>query len=134
MIDRLEAEAQLGEIQARRDILFSEHRSAVLPEAEFFEKLRRLDSEEQYWRVRIKADETPQPPMLPTWGQNLRTQMLTLSANVDAWRDERRAERLIDVTERREARERLDKLFFGLFVWMGLLTAAGMWLALELVR
>ena len=104
MIDRLEAESRINEIQSRRTVLFDQHRGGSLPEAEFFQQLRQLDTEETYWRTRVKAEEMPAPAQLPPWGKELWAQVLSLSADVDAWRDERRAERIEDAKERDRVR------------------------------
>lgn len=116
MIDRLEIDTQLAEIQARRIILFDQQRSATYPEAEFFEKLRRLDSEERYWRSRLLAEDNPTPLHLPQWGKDLWKAVLDLQADVISWREERRSERVEDMKERDRARWRQQ-------LWMAFLAA-----------
>jgi len=103
-IDRMEIDSQLAEIQARRSILFDQQRSSTYPEAEFYEKLKRLDSEEKYWRTRLAEVENPPPASLPDWGNRLWKVVESLQLDVDAWRDERRAERIADAIERDKAR------------------------------
>jgi len=134
MIDRMEAESRLAEIQARRTILFDQHRSATLPEPELFEQLRRLDSEENFWRLRLKQEEQPPPPALPAWGKELWTTVLGLSADVDAWRDERRQERIEDGKDRDRARRIQYTFFVALAVWMSVLTIALLWFGAEVWR
>lgn len=124
MIDRLEADSRIAEIQAQRAILFDQHRTATLPEAEFFERLRRLDSEESYWRTRVKQEDSPPPPALPPWGKELWTQVLGLSADVDSWRDERRAERVEDTKDRDHARKVQYTLFSALLLLQLLMAVA----------
>lgn len=110
MIDRLEADGQLAEIQARRVALFAQQRSATYPEAEFYELLRRLDSEERYWRSRLLESDNPPPAGMPQWGKDLWKSVLDLQSDVISWRDERRAERLADAVER----DRVRRLQFRL--------------------
>lgn len=124
MIDRLEIDTQLAEIQARRIILFDQQRSATYPEAEFFEKLRRLDSEERYWRSMLLEADNPTPTNLPQWGKDLWKAVLDLQADVISWREERRTERVEDMRERDRARARQQLWFVVLAVLMALDIAA----------
>jgi hypothetical protein len=107
VIDRLEIDSQLAEIQARRVILFDQQRSATNPEAEFYEKLRRLDSEERYWRSKLIENDNPAPAGMPQWGKDLWKAVIDLQSDVISWREERRAERLNDAIERDRARRSL---------------------------
>lgn len=114
-IDRLEFDSQIAEIQARRSILFDQQRSATYPEAEFYERLKRLDAEEKFWRTRMAENENPPPAVLPEWGNRLWKVVESLQLDVDAWRDERRAERIADAQERDKAR-RLQYALLGMLV------------------
>jgi hypothetical protein len=127
VIDRLEVDSQLAEIQARRVALFDQQRSATYPEAEFYERLRRLDSEERYWRSRLLESDNPAPAGIPQWGDNLWKTVLGLQADVISWREERRAERLADAIERDKARRIYYALFTLVVVMAGLDAIARVW-------
>lgn len=115
MIDRLEIDSKLAEIQARRSVMFDQQRSATYPEPEFWELLKRLDSEERYWRSKILENDNPAPTAIPQCGKDLWKAVIDLQADVISWREERRAERLSDAVERDRAR-RLQYILMSVLI------------------